>query len=149
VRGLAALVVGSVAIVMGATVATREPWLDMPFRASSAAAGFSKEGFLGRRGPHGLVVHTDLEIDPWVEIDLLATRPVSRLLFVGHTVCCRQKGVPFEVQVAGEDRAFVTVARRPKRFEFWEARFPSRPARYVRIVGEGRTVLHLQSIEIP
>jgi hypothetical protein len=124
-----------------------EKWSGYEYRASSAYAGYSTTGRLGEV-TYGLVFHTALEEDPWVEIDLLDTRTIRRVALAGRLECCRERGIPMIVEAAGEDRAFAQLGRKERPFEAWLLDFDPRQARYVRIRSEGHTMLHLAEVRI-
>jgi hypothetical protein len=145
---LAVLVATVVSTVMGVTVATRSDWERYGFQASSAAEGFVTRGRLGDAGPYELIFHSNVEDGPWMEIDLLRSRTVRRVLVMNGIGCCRHRGVPLVLELAGDDKRFVEVARQDHRFEVWDTSFAPRVARYARIRAIGRTVLHPQAIEL-
>ncbi len=143
-----ALVVTVLSIVFGVSYARRGRWAKYKWRASSASEGFALEGVLGERGPYELVLHTDTQTDPWVEIDLLDTRAIKSIVVKNRADCCHDRGVPLVVEVAGEDLVWREVGRREKSFDVFRARFELQPARWVRLRAEGRTVMHYRAIEI-
>ncbi len=118
------------------------------YRASSAHKGFPSEGFIGRIYAFGLVVHTQQERAPWIEIDLEQTRPIRRITLKNRADCCHERGLPMVVEVAGEDKAWQELGQRTKPFDRWDLNFPERQARWIRIRSTANTVLHFREIKV-
>lgn len=143
--GLIVLVVGA----LGAFEAARFPWRSYAFKASSAEAGFVAQGRLSQLQSYNLLFHTTTEDGPWVEIDLFETRTVSRIILRQRADCCKDRGLPMIVEVAGEDKAWVEVGERTVAFDKWDLRFTKpHEARWVRIRSTATTILHLSDIQI-
>ncbi len=148
-RIISVLVVTVGATIAFAATALARPWEKYTWVASSAFEGFSIEGTLGERDwEHDLVVHTDEQPDPWVLVDLLATRTIGRVVIVNRADCCSDRGLPLTLEVALDDRRFVPIATRTDPFVTWEAAFPSQKARYVRLRAKGVTIINLREIQI-
>lgn len=126
----------------------RFPWRAYHFRTSSAAGGYSTEGTLGEVKGYDLLFHTQEEENPWVEVDLGKMREISRIVARQRIDCCKDRGLPMVVEIAGEDRAFRQVGERDTEFEKWDIRFPPESARWVRIRSTATTTLHLADIQI-
>lgn len=119
------------------------------FVASSATWGYEQRGMLTDQGAYGLLFHTTLEKDPWVEVDLGAERDVRSIQVDNRSDCCEERAIPLRAEIAGEDGAFAEVARRDAPFERWTIALPAGArARFVRLVAERTTMLHLQSIRV-
>lgn len=119
-----------------------------PFRVSSAQKGFPEEGFIGRVSAYGLVMHTQQQAEPWMEIDLEKIRTVSSVLLKSRADCCTERGLPMIIEVAGEDKAWEIVGERDKPFDRWLLKFPERQARWVRVRSTANTVLHFREIKV-
>jgi hypothetical protein len=124
------------------------PWKRYSFRASSAYQGFHQTGDLGDAKIRGLVLHTNEESQPWVEINLLATRSIHSVVLKNREDCCKSRGIPLVVEVATETDGWRTVGRRDTVFDNWRADFAPMNARRVRIRSLGTTVLQLSEIQI-
>jgi hypothetical protein len=155
---LAALTVAVVVVVVGTTEATRAQWESYNFRASSAQPPFAVAGRLAETGPWELVLQTKVEHDPWVEIDLMRERLVTRLVVVPReprvfAEVAAVRGQPHTrvVELAGEDRIFREVARVDQEriaTERWEVALGNRRARYARLRLLGWSVLFFQTLEL-
>jgi hypothetical protein len=146
--GLALLVVGVATVVTTPTLLRGGPWERYRWTASSATEGFSTTGTLGKVGPFQLLFHTEHEDEPWVVIDLVKLRLVHSISIRNREDCCDERCIPLVVEVAGDDRQFVEVARRTETFDVWKVEFPARKSRYVRLRVEATTMLHLREIKI-
>jgi hypothetical protein len=157
-RALAALTVAVMVVVVGTTEATRAEWESYTFRASSALPPFAVAGRLAETGPWELVLQTKVELDPWVEIDLMRERVVTRLVLVPgalrvYAAVTAVRGQPHTrvVELAGEDRIFREVARVEQErlgTERWEVALGERRARYARVRVIGWSVLFFQTLEL-
>ena len=154
---LAALTVAVTVVVVGTTEATRAEWESYTFRASSALPPFAVAGRLAETGPWELVLQTKVERNPWVEIDLVRERVVTRLALVPgeprvEAALAAAGGEPhtWVVELAGEDRLFGEVARVEQRVvtERWEVALGNRRARYARLRLLGWSVLFFQTLEL-
>lgn len=135
--------------LVSATIALGRPWESYTWVASSAWEGFSTVGTLAEHdAEHDLVVHTDEQQDPWVLVDLLATRTIRKVLLINRMDCCSDRGLPLTLEVARDDRQFVPIATRTEPFDSWETNFPPQKARYVRLRAKGVTIIHLRDIQI-
>ncbi len=151
--GFALLVAGGVTGAMTPTL-TRllhgGPWQRYKWTTSSGvpSLGFGTSGLLGAHGVRELVFHTATENRPWVSIDLLETRSVHVIEITNREDCCQDRAVPLVIEMAGDDKHFVEVARKKEVFTVWKAEFPTRRARYVRMWVDAQTAFHLQEIVI-
>ena len=118
------------------------------YRASSAHKGFPSEGYIGRIYAFGLVVHTQQQREPWIEIDLEELRAIHRITLKNRADCCHDRGLPLVVETATEDKVWVEVARRDKAFDRLDLHFPERQARWIRIRSTANTVLHFREIKV-
>jgi hypothetical protein len=118
------------------------------YKVSSAHRGFPTEGRIGRIYAYGLVLHTQQEIGPWMEIDLEKTRTISGLTLKNRADCCHERGLPLFVEVAGEDKVWEKVAERTAPFDKWVVKFPAREARWVRLRSSANTVLHFREVKV-
>ncbi len=146
---IAALVASAAAALILADRALYPPWENYRWSASSAWGEYATSGRLADHdGSFDLVFHTKEEVDPWVVVDLRSTRTVSEVTVVNRADCCRDRGLPLVMELAGEDERFVEVGVRTVPFDTWHPTFPPRKVRYVRLRAKGKTVLHLRDIQI-
>lgn len=125
-----------------------KPWDDYRWTASSAAFGLPLTGTLDHRGQHDLLLHTAEEANPWVVVDMLETRPVTRIVVKNRLDCCQERGLPMVVELGAGSGNYVEVARRTTPFDTWEIGLVPARARYLRLRVEQKTFLHLHAIEI-
>lgn len=139
------LVVAVIVLVVagGRKLALGRNWADgRTFRTSSSHPSCQ---------PHDcadLLFHTLVENDPWVEIDLGQVRSIHRIDIANRSDCCAERAVPLVAEVSLDDRHWNQVARREAEFSTWTAKFPTRPARYVRLHVPRETALHLEGIAV-
>jgi len=138
---LIALVIGGRILMLGPNLADGKP-----FRLSSTWSGWA--GCVANNGCNGLMLHTETENNPWVEIDLGAPTRVKRIEVINRGDCCADRATPLVVEVSTDRAAWTQVARSDHDFGSWNANFPPRTARYVRLKVMKRSVLHLQAIAV-
>ena len=137
-----------VALVIGGRVLTLGPNLaeGKPFRTSSTWSGWP--GCVANNGCNGLLLHTETENNPWVEIDLGAPTSVHRIEVLNRGDCCADRATPLVVEVSTDRAGWTQVARSDHDFGSWKTNFPRHTARYVRLRVLKRSVLHLQAITV-
>jgi hypothetical protein len=121
------------------------------WHTSTTLEGFSGDGVgFDMRGPGGAnaFFHTREEPSPWIDFDLGKSAAVYRVVVANRSDCCGERTVPLVVELSDDDRTWTTVAERQESFMSWEARFPPRAARYVRLRINRQSYLHLESVEI-
>jgi len=135
-------------IVFGVRALAQGPDLakNKPFRLSADWQGWAD--CLAHDGCHGLMLHGEMDNNPWVEIDLGAPKRVQRIDVVNREDCCEDRAVPLIVELSSDRNEWTLVARRNEEFKSWTAKFPPRTARYVRLKVLKRTMLHLRSIAV-
>jgi hypothetical protein len=129
-------------------LALGKPWENYPWSTSSAWSGFPQSGTLGQHGAFGLLFHTEEEDNPWVVVDLGKTRTIREVLVKNRADVDSDRGLPLVLELGGQDRQFAAVSTRSAPFDDWDVKFAARPARYVRLRAQGRTILHLREIQI-
>ena len=144
-RGAAATLL--VTIALGIRVVAVGPDLDLakgrPFRTSSSQPGCAEEPKCKL-----LMFHTQLEKDPWVEIDLGAVKPVHLIETRNRTDCCQERAVPLVAEISVDRKSWKEVGRRTTPFVTWTMTFPRAPARYVRLRAPHTTMLHLKDVVV-
>jgi hypothetical protein len=148
VLGLLALIV--LGIKFGVEYSMRPPDLarDAPWRASSRALSCvaSTRSCGGGRLP--VFVQTVEEPDPWVELDLGATRRVAAIEVTNREDCCREKALPLILETSQDRSQWQQVARKDDIFTEWRADFTPVKARYVRARVPRLSTLHLERIGV-
>ena len=144
--GLVALALVVVAIAGRAVALGPNLAASKPFRVSSWLPGWAS--CAANDACKGLMFHTETEDNPWVEIDLGAPRKVTRVEVINRGDCCADRAVPLVAEVSNDRASWTEVARRNEPFGSWNATFPARVARYVRLRAPRRTVLHLMAIAV-
>jgi hypothetical protein len=124
-------------------------WEKYRWTASSADYGLPQSGTLANRGILGLLFHTAEELHPWILIDMLKTRSISRVIVKNRYDCCFDRGLPVVLEVSEDGKSFAPVGRQRGSFDVWTADFSAREARYVRIRSEATAAIHFRAIEIP
>lgn len=125
-----------------------KPWDDYRWTASSAAFGLPVSGTLDHRGQHDLLLHTAEEANPWLVVDMLEDRPITRVVVKNRLDCCQERGLPMVVELRAANGSYVEVARRATPFDTWEIGVVPARVRYLRVRVEQKTFLHLHAIEI-
>jgi hypothetical protein len=138
---LVALVIGGRVLMLGPNLAEVKP-----LRLSSTWSGWP--GCVANNGCNGLLLHTETENNPWVEIDLGAPTKVHRIEVINRGDCCADRATPLVVEVSTDRAGWTQVARSDHDFGSWKTNFPPRTARYVRLRVLKRSVLHLQAIAV-
>jgi hypothetical protein len=143
------LVAATAALIIFASLSLRRPWERYAWVDSSTWGGFNGSGTLGDHDwTYDLLFHTAEEENPWVLVDLLDTRTISRITVVNRADCCQDRGLPLVIQIAGARQPFVQVGLRTSPFDVWDLTFPRQKARYVLLQANSRTTLHFRDIEI-
>lgn len=153
VRTGGALAFGA-ALVIGAVVLfhqlTKPPDLALgrPWRASSSAGDCrpAQHSCLGTRTR--ILFHTNMEKNPWFEIDLGEPRSFSVVEVENRDDCCPDRALPLALEVSDDARSWREVARRTESFDIWRAELPPQRARYVRTRVLNTTALHLIRVSV-
>jgi hypothetical protein len=136
-------------VALGALTGCGDRWDHYTWRASSAGFGLPQSGKLDFLGQHELLLHTSEEPNPWVIVDMLEERVVSRIVVQNRLDCCQERGLPMIVELGTTSDHFEEVGRQQNPFDTWEVSVPNTKARYVRVRAASRTYLHLRAIQIP
>lgn len=143
----AALIVGAVALgqqrAAPPNLARGKPTEASSLRSSYDSAAGVVDGITDAVG-----VHTRSEKDPWVTVDLGAPQPVAGVRVTNRSDCCQERALPLVLEVSDDGEQFVEVARRTRWFWRWSQRVRARPVRFVRLRVDGKSVLHLNEIEV-
>ena len=108
------LVVGGLARLQGPDLAKGRP-----FRISTPWAGWAT--CVANEDCGTLMFHTDVDNEPWVEIDLGAPKTVRRVDVVNRAKCCADRALPLAVELSTDQKSWTLVARRDQAFAVWTA----------------------------
>jgi len=116
--------------------------------ASSAWGPFPLAGAMIGDAPLDGRFHTNDEPYPWVVVDLGKVHDVHAVKVDNRVNCCRERAVPLRIELSLDNVTFVRVAYRRALFESFTARFATRKARYVRLIVDRRSTLHLRRVAV-
>jgi hypothetical protein len=139
---LVLLVFGVRALTLGADLAKGKP-----FRLSSQLSSWAS-CVANNNSCFGLMFHTEIENNPWVEIDLGAPKQIHRIEVINRSDCCEDRATPLVAEVSTDRASWTPVGRREEEFGSWKLSFPPRTARYVRLRATRHTALHLQGVAV-
>jgi F5/8 type C domain len=118
------------------------------WRASSGGWNFPSHGNGSAVLGSAIFFHTNSEKNPWIEVDLGQTVPITTVEVTNRLDCCSTRALPLVIEVATEPNVWTEMARRRRNFIVWKATFDERPARYVRVRVDGSSMLHLTDLVI-
>ncbi len=144
---LVAAAIGGIVVFKRATTAP-DLALGKPWRTSSKLAECRPELERCAGVRTKIFFATNLEENPWYEVDLGRPQAVSVVDIDNRIDCCLDRARGLTVELSTDGRTWITVARQPQSFHFWTARFPTRQARYVRLSVPRKTSLHLQRVAV-
>jgi F5/8 type C domain len=134
VAGFAALTGIGILLFTPTDLAQGKPWQT----SSALSAVFTAK----------VMFHTNEEMNPWFEIDLVRPTAVHRLFVKNRADCCQERAVPLLIEVSLNRSNWQQVARRDSPFAFWEPSFSPVEARYVRLRVPRFTALHLEQVTV-
>lgn len=109
-----------------------------PFRLSSK---------LGRSsGSAKLLFHTERELSPWVEYDLLQPTVVQEVLVSNRSDCCDEAALPLVIEASDDQSTWRELARRTAPFSRAAISFAPTTARYLRLRVARTSYLHLEDV---
>ena len=138
---LVLLALGGQALWRGSNLAKGKP-----FRLSSTWSGW--DACVATNGCFDLMFDTEAQDNPWVEFDLGKPTKVRRIEVLNRVDCCAENASPLVAEVSIDRATWAQVARIDATFDNWEANFPPRIARYVRLRVARNSSLHLRAIDI-
>lgn len=149
-RALAAVIVlvAASAALLLPRLYIKPGWTRYAWRTSSAFTGFARAGTLGAPLKDGLLLHTNLEREPWVVIDMNEVRSIREVIVENRRDCCFERALPLVVELSSDGRKFSLAGWKKTVFAEWTLSFEPREARYVRLRSEAETHLHLTRIAI-
>lgn len=102
-----------------------------------------------KKGPYG--VHTNIEAEPWVMVDLEKPTKIGRIKVFNRTDGYFNEGLPFALELSdnGEDFTEITQRKAPfSRWRPWAHHAEGREARYIRIRKIGHGYVALSELEV-
>jgi hypothetical protein len=142
-----------VAVVAATTVAGKpngppdlaagKPWM-----ASSNYPGFSSVGSKPVRPIEGLFFSTNEENEPWWRVDLEQVVALGSVEVVNRSDCCADRAFPLVLELSQDGKKWHEVARQNEPFSTWDAKFPTRRGRYVRLRSLKHTLLHFRDVRV-
>lgn len=91
--------------------------------------------------------HTLDELNPFVEYDIGRSARVSRVeVHNRREEPLRDRAVPLVVFTSGDGEHWHQVARRDEAFDVWTATFPPTDARYLKLMVDRHSILHLDQV---
>ncbi|WP_205525767.1 discoidin domain-containing protein [Pyxidicoccus trucidator] len=95
----------------------------------------------------GSVTHTNVEAQPWWQVDLQGSYAISTVVLYNRTDCCSDRLQNFKVRVSEDgmswqDSPFTGIAPAQTTFTI------NRPARYVRVQLDGTNALSLAEVQV-
>jgi hypothetical protein len=93
-----------------------------------------------------LLFHTVEENRPWAEVDLQKIQNIHRVEVKNRPDCCADRIVPLVVEVSTDGQQWTEVGRKNEEFATWTLKFPSRPARYVKLHIDRRSTFHIKEL---
>jgi hypothetical protein len=95
-----------------------------------------------------ILFHTNEELNPWLEIDLLHPIYFHRVIVKNRPECCWERAIPLILEVSDDQSRWDELDRRDASFSTWEANFPPVRARYVRLRVLRFSILHLERVQV-
>ncbi|HET7540965.1 MAG TPA: discoidin domain-containing protein [Polyangiaceae bacterium] len=106
----------------------------------------------GRPKEQGFAICTELEVHPWVTVDLAREARIDRVVVFPRNDCCYgDDELPIQIELSGNNRDFEVVGSsdRPATADFpWRFAIQGRRARYVRITSPANEKRHIVIGEI-
>lgn len=124
-------------------LAAKKPW-----RASSKYADCHPERFDCGGAKTGIFFHTNLDAEPWVEIDLLAPTTFSSASVGNRLDCCQERAVPLILEASDDRTTWRELARHDTVFAKWNPTFAPVTARFLRLRVPRESFLHLDTFKV-
>jgi len=93
-----------------------------------------------------LLFHTVDENKPWAEVDLQKVQSIHLVEVKNRPDCCAERITPLVVEVSTDGQQWTEVGRKTEEFATWTLKFPSRPARYVKLHIDRRSTFHIKDL---
>jgi hypothetical protein len=134
VTGMALVVSFAAWMVQPTDLAQGKPW-----RTSSA---------LNALFPANIFFHTNLETNPWLEIDLGKPTEIQSLYIRNRSDCGQERALPLIVEASLDATTWRELARHDTVFTLWNPTFPQTTTRFVRLRIPRFSALHLEQVKV-
>jgi len=134
VTGVVLAVSFAVWMVQPTDLAQGKPW-----RTSSA---------LNAIFPANIFFHTNLESNPWLEIDLGKPTEIHSVYIRNRSDCGQERAVPLIVEASLDAKTWRELARLDTIFTIWNPTFPRTTARLVRLRIPRFSALHMEQVKV-
>lgn len=114
-----------------------------PFTTSSSWSGCSTDPMCDGV----LLFHTNNENQPWVIFDLQKPTTLHEIDVTNRTDCCSERTIPLVALLSTDRQHWKEVGRRTEPFTSWTVKFPPTTARYVKLMVDRVSTLHLKAVE--
>jgi hypothetical protein len=138
-----ACVLGVIAARRGPDLAAGKPW-----RASSSLDQCQPEQRWCAGSRTTIFFHTREDPAPWLEIDLESVQRISRVEVRNRSDFGPERAVPLLIELSSDGVKYWPVAHRAITFTQWNATFPPRSARYVRLTVQRPSYFHLERVSV-
>jgi hypothetical protein len=136
-------VLGVIAARRGPDLAAGKPW-----RASSSFEQCHPEQRWCAGARTTIFFHTQQDPAPWLEIDLESVQRISRVEVTNRSDYGPERAVPLLIELSSDGVKYWPVASRAIVFTQWDATFPPRSARYVRLTVQRPSYFHLERVSV-
>jgi hypothetical protein len=151
VVGVAALVVFLLYELAVSLFSPKNLALNKPAAASSQRPGSDPSGVDNGEVEHGFGVHTNLDPNPWVRIDLGASVPIHEVRVYNRGDGYPPDNLPLVLQISDDDNTYTDIEERTEMFtreQPWIAKLDAKRARYVRVYMPKQGYIALSEIEV-
>ena len=93
-------------------------------------------------------IATGEEDQPWVLLDLTASRVVSRIVVYNRNDCCYEHNSPLVLELSPDGKSYTRVAQKEGAFHQWDQPIQRQPARYLRVKLLRKARLVLREVEV-
>ena len=145
--GLAAAALLLGAVLLGPGLFRADLLAHRPFVTSSEWAKCDPDHGLCGGSATAIFFHTNEELRPFIQYDLGRVRAVRHVEVINRRDNgLADRAVPLVIQTSLDGSTWHELARRDYWFDVWRADFPSSQARYLKLLVDRRSVLHLERV---
>jgi hypothetical protein len=150
--GTALFVLLLIYMLTGSLFSSKNLALNMPVTASSQRPGTGPaSGVANGDVERTYGVHTNIEPNPWVRVDLGASVPIHEVRVHNRGDGYESEILPLVLQISDDDNAYTDVEQRTEVFtrdQPWIAKLDRKRARYVRIFMPKQGYIALSEVEV-
>jgi hypothetical protein len=118
-----------------------------PFVTSSDWAKCEPARGICRGYATAIFFHTNEELRPFIQYDLGRVRAVRRVEIINRRDSgLEDRAVPLVIQTSLDGSTWHELARRDYWFDVWRPDFPSTQTRYLKLMVDRRSILHLEGV---